>query len=244
MLCLVLFAAGAASAAEFGFGAAYWFPTMHSSMQVNGGGHDGYDFDPVDELDVENQGWPVVNAFYRTGVHEFELVYTAVDYSGRSRLESSQYFSGDLYPAGAEVDFSLDYRSLGMMYGYRFYNRPDVLAGVSLYVIGDLKYYDGSTGLETTGLDHSADFGALFPMFGVDLHLGLVPDTLNARVIMSVEPIGNANAGECVAQIGWTPMPNLEVSGGYRVLLLRIDDDDVRFDHRLNGPYLGATVRF
>jgi hypothetical protein len=44
--------------------------------------------------------------------------------------------------------------------------------------------------------------------------------------------------------MGWTPVKNLEVAGGYRVLLLRIDNNDVQFDHRLNGPYLGLTVRF
>jgi hypothetical protein len=81
-------------------------------------------------------------------------------------------------------------------------------------------------------------------MMGVDMHLGLIPDVLNARVMMSAQPVGAANAGEAVFQMGWTPVKNLEVAGGYRVLLLRIDNNDVQFDHRLNGPYLGLTVRF
>lgn len=248
LLVVFLFAlsltAGQAAAVEFGVRGTYWFPTMGSSIQVDANQVNGFEFDITDDLKVDDKNYPVIQAFFRTGAHSFEFVYTYVDFSSQTILTQGRNFAGVLYPQNSQVDFALEYKSIDLRYGYRLVNWDDVLNGFSLYGLVDLKMYDGETSLKATGLDNSKSFNAFIPMFGLDFHLTLLADLLKARIVFAVEPVGDSNAGEVAAHVAWTPTPFVDVVGGYRVLLLRIEEDDLKFSHRLNGPYVGLTVSF
>jgi len=119
-----------------------------------------------------------------------------------------------------------------------------VLAGFSLGVVLQVKYLDGEVGLKTTGIDEKEDFTLPIPMIGLNLHIGMLADVLEARLRgTAIGYAGNA-IYELMADISWTPLPFLDIHGGYKTFVIDIDEDDVIFNYDMSGPYVALTVSF
>jgi hypothetical protein len=46
------------------------------------------------------------------------------------------------------------------------------------------------------------------------------------------------------AYASFAPLPFFRIQGGYRLIDLKIDEDDILADLELKGPYVGAQVSF
>jgi hypothetical protein len=57
---------------------------------------------------------------------------------GRQHANAGPYFAGRLYAGRFTTGFSLDYQSIDLMYGLPFFERPQALAGLSLYAFLNL----------------------------------------------------------------------------------------------------------
>ena len=49
---------------------------------------------------------------------------------------------------------------------------------------------------------------------------------------------------EIMADISLTPLPFIDIHGGYKTFVIDIDEDDVMFDFDMSGPYVALTLSF
>ncbi len=120
----------------------------------------------------------------------------------------------------------------------------NILGGFSLGAVFQVKYLDGNVSLKATGIDEKEDFTIPIPMVGLNLHMGILADILEARVRGTAISYGGNTIYELMADISWTPFPFLDIHGGYKSFIIDIDEDEVVFDYDMSGPYVALTLSF
>ena len=81
-------------------------------------------------------------------------------------------------------------------------------------------------------------------MLGVNLHLGILADILEARLRGTAMGYSGNSIYELMADISFTPFPFIDIHGGYKTFVIDIDEDDVVLDYDMSGPYVALTVSF
>jgi hypothetical protein len=56
--------------------------------------------------------------------------------------------------------------------------------------------------------------------------------------------IGGGTVFDGLAELSVTPIPFLDIHGGYRAFIIDADIDDVEFDYNTSGPYVALTLSF
>lgn len=247
-LCLVGFVSNGYSL-EFGARAYYWFPGLTADMKVDQDGTAGTDIDLKDDLGIDNESFPSVEAFAGMGKHHFSLIYTQVNYSGSKTITKPITFKGKTFATGALVESDLKTRMLDMEYQYDILNLENILAGFSVGVIGKIKYLDGEAQLKsaTPGSvhDQTEKFALPIPMVGAGAHLGLLANILEARAKVTGMAYGGSTFYDAMADISLTPFPFMDIHGSYRIMKLKVDNvSNVYADMEFSGPYVGLTVGF
>ncbi len=196
------------------------------------------------DLDIDNEDYPFFEIFLDGEKHFLNLSYTNIDYSGSNFISKNIVFNGQTYPVNSPVDSSLEYRMIDLSYGYRALRLENILAGISLAGVIQTKYLDGEVLLETTGILEKEDFAIPLPMVGLNLHLGILKDLLEARVTGTGLTYSGNTIYEFRGDISVTPLPLIAIHGGYRILDLDADEEDIIFNYNMSGPYVMLTVNF
>jgi len=93
------------------------------------------------------------------------------------------------------------------------------------------------------GYDEKETFKVPVPMLGLELHVGLLADILEARVKGAGVTYSGSTFYDAQADLAFTPIPFVAIHGGYRTMKLKIDDiGDVNADIEFKGPYAGLTI--
>lgn len=231
-------------ALEIGARGYYWFPSLDGTVKVDEAGVIGTTVNFDEDLGIEDENFPCAEVFIDAGKHHFSLAYTDIDYSGRKTLSRSIVFDGKTYTVNSLVTSSIEYQMIDFHYQYDFLDFQDTPAGASLGGVFHVKYLDGEVALKTTGLDEKEDFAVPIPMVGLNLHLGILKNILEARVRGTAMSYSGNTIFEIMADISWNPFPFIGLHGGYRVFSVDIDEDDVVFDYDMSGPYAALTISF
>ena len=243
LLLAVLLLPVSSLAFEIGARGCYWFPTLDGNVKVEKSGIGStVDFD--NDLGIDDENYPSIEAFVGIGDHHVSLTGMKVDYSGKKTLSRDIDFSGKTYSKDFVIDSSIEYTMIDLHYQYDFLDLENILAGFSLGAVFQIKYLDGDVSLKTTGIDEKEDFTLPIPMFGVNLHLGILADILEARLRATAIGYSGNTICEVMSDISWSPFPFIDIHGGYKTFLIDIDEDDVAFDYDMSGPYLLLTVSF
>ena len=128
LLSLPLFTSCAAPAIEME--GRYWYPDLSLEAKVEGGGI-GTTIDFVDDLDVEDENFPMGRVKLYTGPNSWiRGEYLPISYDGDSMLTRSIIFDGKTSTVGARVitDFDFEYYRLG--WGNQFFSFGDGLLQV------------------------------------------------------------------------------------------------------------------
>jgi outer membrane protein len=240
----VLFVPVSSMALEVGARGHYWFPSLDGTVQVDEAGIVGDTIDFDKDLGIDDEDYPSVEAFVGLGNHHLSLTYTGIDYSGKKMLTRDIDFAGETYSVGDLVTSSIEYTMIDFHYQYDLLDLENILAGFSLGGVLQVKYLDGEVSLKTTGIDEEEDFTLPIPMLGVNLHLGILADILEARLKGTAIGYSGNTMYELMADISWTPFPFMDIHGGYKTFVIDIDEDDVVFDYDMSGPYVAVTVSF
>jgi outer membrane protein len=240
----VLLIPASSSAYEVGARGYYWFPSLDGEVKVNEANIIGTTIDFDDDLGIEDESFPTIEAFIVADKHHFSLAYTSIDYSGTKTLTKSIVFNGKTYSASALVNSSIEYRQIDLVYQYDFLNLENVLAGFSLGGVIQVKYLDGEVSLKTTGIDEKGELTLPIPMIGFNLHIGLLADILEARIRGTAIGYSGNMIYEIVGDISYTPFPFIDIHGGYKTFTIDIDEDDVFFDYGISGPYIALALSF
>jgi len=248
-LLLVAFLLPASSSAfEIGARGYYWFPSLDGNVQVDEATIIGTTINFEKDLGIEDENYPSVEVFLGGGRHHLSLTYTDIDYSGKKTLTKQILFHGKTYSATSLVESSIGYKMMDLYYQYDFLNLENVAAGFSLGAVLQVKYLDGDVALKTTNLptniDEKQDFTLPIPMIGLNLHMGILADVLEARVKGTAIGYAGNTIYELMGDISWTPLPFLDIHGGYKTFVIDIDEDDIVFDYDMSGPYVALTLSF
>lgn len=243
LLLAVLLVPVSSSAFEVGARGYYWFPSLDGTVKVEESGI-GTTIDFDKDLGIDDENYPSVEAFIGLGNHHLSLAYTEVDYSGKERLTRTIEFAGETYSVGDVVTSSLEYSMIDLHYQYDLLDLENILAGFSLGGVLHVKYFDGDIGLKTTGIDETEELALPIPMVGVNLHVGILADILEARLRGTAIGYSGNSIYEIMADISFTPFPFMDIHGGYKTFVIDIDEDDVLFDYDTSGPYVALTVSF
>jgi outer membrane protein len=240
----VLLAPASLSAFEIGARGYYWFPSLGGSVKVDAAGIAGTSIDFEKDLGIDDESYPTIEAFIGAVRHHLSLAYTNIEYSGTKTLTQTIVFNGKTYSASALVSSSIEYRQTDLAYQYDLVNLENVLAGFSLGGVFQVTYLDGTVSLATTGIDEKEEFTLPIPMIGLNLHIGLLADILEARIRGTAIGYSGNTIYEIAGDVSYTPFPFMDIHGGYKTFVIDIDEDDVALDYDLSGPYIAVTLSF
>jgi hypothetical protein len=243
---LIFAAAMSAGAFEIGARGSYWFPSLSADIKADYAGVPGTQLDVKDDLGVGNESFPIVEAFGGIGKHTLSLAYTPIDYSGSKTLTAPVNFNGQSYAVGVNVHTDLELKMLDLQYRYKFLDLENILAGLSLSAIGQVKYIDGFARMEAPATNSFAEYTIKvpIPMIGAGAHVGILAGLLEARAVVTGVFYSGNHIYEALADLSLTPFPFLDINAGYKIMNLKIDHNDVYLDSTFSGPFIGVTVKF
>ncbi|MGB5217801.1 MAG: hypothetical protein WBN66_05840 [Smithella sp.] len=246
MLCiLIVFCAPSVYALGFGAQARLWVPTFEGDLRVDDGSITGTEVDLKDDLGMDDEYFPGVEAFFSIGDHEITVSFSQFDLSGSKHISDEIIFNGDTYPAGTNVDSELNTSMIDLEYQYKFLNLENFLAGFSLGLIGKIKYLDGEASIRSSESEDQQDFQIPMPMIGLGVNVGILADILEARAKVAGMGYDSSFVYDAMAEVSVTPFPFMDITGGYRVMSLKIDDiDDIYTKLDFYGPYVGLSISF
>lgn len=229
---------------EIGARGYYWFPSLDGTVKVDEAGIIGTTLDFENDLGIEDENYPSVEVFVGGGNHHLSLTHTNIEYSGRKTLTREIIYRGKTYAVSDLVTSSIEYQMLDLHYQYDLLDLENILSGFSLGGVLQVKYLDGNVSLKATGIDEKEDFTIPIPMVGLNLHIGILADILEARVRGTAIGYSGNTIYEFMADISWTPFPFMDIHGGYKSFIIDIDEDDMVFDYDMSGPYVALTLSF
>ncbi len=233
-----------AAAFDVGIRGQYWFPDLSGDIRVDDNGLSGTSLDLEDDLEVDDESYPLVEVFAGLGNHHLSVAYYNADYEGSNVLDRTITFDGDTFNVGERVKSSLEYDVYDVMYRYDLLDLENVLAGFSLGLVGRVQVFDGSVEIDSPSMSTRQDFTAPIPMAGLNLHLGILADLLEARVLATGIGYGKGSMIDAQADISFTPFPFIDIHGGYRAMVIDFETDDVELNYDVLGPYVGVTLSF
>ena len=229
---------------EIGARGYYWFPSLDGKVKVDEASIIGTIIDFENDLAIEDENYPSVEAFVGVGKHHLDLGYTKIDYSGSNVLTRTIIFDGKPYSSGDLVSSSIEFKMIDFHYQYDFIDLENALAGFSLGAVLQVKYLDGEVSLKTTGLDEKEDFTLPIPMVGLNLHIGIIADILEARVRGTIMTYSGDSMYELMADLSFTPLPFIDIHGGYKTFVIDVEEEDAILDYDMSGPYAAITISF
>jgi hypothetical protein len=233
-----------AQAFDIGVRGYYWFPGFSGHAKVDAEGISGTKIDFGSDLDIDDESYPVIEAFVGLGKHRLTAAYYNADYSGTRTMTQDITFNGTTFAVGTPVASRLEYDVYDVMYRYDVLDLENFLAGGSLGLVGRVEVFDGDVGMKSTLVTERVSFTAPIPMLGLNLHVGILADVLEARVLATGMGYGGGTVFDGLAEISVTPFPFIDIHGGYRAFVIDADVDDVAFDYDTSGPYAAVTLSF
>ena len=233
-----------ASAFELGVRGYYWFPKLSGDIRVDKDGITGTELDLENDLGIENKSYPVIEVFSGIGRHHLSVAFYNLDYDGDTVLTKNVYFNGQLFHANERIVSNLKYDNYDVMYRYDLIDLENFLAGGSLGLVARTMVFDGSAALASATVSTRENFTAPIPMAGLNLHVGILKDFIEARVLVTGIGYRDNTAFDGQAEISLTPLPFLDIHGGYRFLKIDADQDDVKLDFDNSGLYVALTISF
>jgi outer membrane protein len=233
----------AASTFEAGVRGNYWFPKLSANVTTTSAGVTSQ-FDAKKDLGVGDENFPSGEAFIKYGRFHFRVGYTPVSFDGSKQITDNVTFNGQTFTVNDNVITNLDLKMLDGEFQIDIL-RPDLeVANFNLGVIVKVKYVDGNVKLRNAVQTESKAFQVPIPMVGLAAGAGFLKNMVRVDVRATGITYSNNHLYEGDAFVSFVPLPFFRVQGGYRILDLNIDTDDVVAKLKLNGPYVGAQLSF
>lgn len=227
------------------FKAGYLVLTPDGSFAIDGQGIGGTRVDFQNDLDVADSEEFFAEAALQLGPFRLAASYLPVEFSGSETLDRTVFFNGASFDVNSKVHsrVALDlYECALAWYVLNFDDLPVRLqVGPELAV----KLVDVSLSVQESGagLSERESVTSVLPTVGVRARVGLA-DFLSFNGRLGYLGYDDSHVFDLDAQVEFSPVPLVGVFAGYRLLDLEVDDSGVFIDATLDGPYLGAMVRF
>jgi hypothetical protein len=246
-IMVVFGAALPAQAFEAGVRGYYWFPAISGDVKYSDGSLSGTKLDLEDDLNIDDEYYPVGEVFIGGDDHHLSFSFYRADYSGTATLSQNINFGGETFLAGDKIKSSLEYDVYDLTYQYDLLDLENVLAGFSLGLVGRLRVYDVEVEIKSktnNNLSEKEDYTVPIPLFGLNLHLGILADVLEARILASGIGYWDGYMVDGLAELSFTPIPFVDIHAGYRTFFVDVDESDFELNYNTSGFYGGVTISF
>jgi hypothetical protein len=235
-----------AQAFEAGVRGWYWFPSISGDIRLDGNGLNGTKLDIEDDLGINDEYYPGGGVFIGVGNHHLSFSFYRADYDGNKTLTQDINFGGATFPAGDEISSSLKYDVYDATYQYDLLDLENVLAGFSLGLVGRVQVFDLEAEVKDTTINQSEqeDYTVPVPMVGLNLHVGILADVLEARILATGTGYWDGYMVDALAELSFTLIPFVDIHAGYRTLYVDVDSNDLDLNYDTAGLYAGITVSF
>lgn len=245
LILLTIFFAPSAFALGVGASADYWIPTFKGDLRVGINGVPGTEINLTEDLGISNENIPGVEAYFGIGDHEITVAYSLVNFSGSKKLNTEIKFNGISFIIAEDVKSELKTSMIDLEYQYKLLNFKNILAGLSLGIIAKVKYFDGEASMRSLLHNTQKDIQVPIPMIGVGAKIGLLANILEARAKVTGMGYSGNLFYDAMADLSLTPIPFLNIHGGYRAMSVKIDNvSDVYAKMDFYGPYVGLLISF
>jgi outer membrane protein len=235
------------SAFALGFGASadYWIPAFNGDLRVDGNGITGDEINLKDDLGISNENIPGAEAYFGVGNHQITLAYSQVNLSGDKRINKEIKFNGETYLVNEPVESEFKTSMIDLEYQYKLINFNYILAGLSFGIIAKVKYFDGDVKIKSSSANTNKKIQVPIPMIGLGAKIGLLANILEARAKVTGMGYSGSFFYDAMADLSLTPIPFLNIHGGYRAMSVKIDNvSDVYAKMDFYGPYVGLLISF
>lgn len=222
----------------------YWVTDLDAKVRVVESGI-GEKFDVKSDLGIDDENFPEARFYWHTGPNsKIRLTCTQAKFEGDETVSRSIEFEGQTFTAGARVISELDikYFSLGWIWQFlNFCNEK-----IKLGPVVDLKAVNAKVSLDAPdlGIKESEDFWGGLPTVGLALNIMPVKK-LDLFAEVSGIPAGEIGYFfDIEAGVKITPVKYCSIIGGYRMISLKAEDSSDFAKINLNGPFVGATLKF
>ena len=229
---------------EAGARGSYWFPGLSAKIQTFTGSVAGTKLDAKDDLGMKDENFASGEAFVRFGRLHIRVGCTPVSFDGSRTPSSPIVFNGRTFPAGVNVVSALDAKMLDGDVQIDLFSPDAVAAAANLGLIVKVKYVDGNAELSSAGTTEARDFRAPVPMVGLAAGVGVLKNTLRADARVTGIAYSGNHLFEGDVFVSVVPAPFVRLQGGYRIIDLKVDTNDIVAELRMKGPYAGAQVSF
>ena len=245
-LMLVFGSAWPVQAFEAGVRGYYWFPAISGDVKYSDGSLSGTKLDLEDDLNIDDEYYPVGEIFISGEDHHLSFSFYRANYSGKTTLTQDINFGGETFPAGDEIKSTLDYDVYDLTYQYDVLDLENVLAGFSLGLVGKFRVYDVKFEIKSRTVNQSEkeDYTVPIPLLGLNLHLGILADILEARILASGMGYWDGYMVDGQAELSFTPIPYVDIYAGYRTFFVDVDQSDFELNYDTSGFYGGVTISF
>ena len=225
----------------------YWFTDLHGTTKVTDSNGIGTDINLTGDLGIKDQGLPELRLIWYPGKKsKIWAAYAYVGYEGYKNIQGTIEFNGATYPIGTRVLTDVNINFLNVAWAWQFISIDKGFFRLGTLV--EAKVFWVKASLEAPNLVPPAKETEKF-VFGLPT-LGVALD-LNPHRMLNIYAQGSGlYAGSYVylydAEIGikLIPIKILSIVGGYRIMQFKAEHDNNYAKVRLNGPFVGATVRF
>ena len=223
----------------------YWITSLSGHVQVYDSSPQATDIDFKNDLKVGNKDVPDVRLIWHTGEDSFlRLAYTHLSYSGDNpSLVTPITFNGHTYDASTHVTSSLKVEYASLDWAWQFINiKNTVKLGTLLSAKGF--WTEAAIDDVTTGTNESKNFDFGLPTIGAALDIIPVKfvDIFGDFSWITAGKYGHLYDTEGGVKI--IPIKYLNIVGGYRIFDLTAKDNSDNANLKIEGPFLGATLRF
>jgi hypothetical protein len=242
----VLFAPGVAFGQIVELEGRYWFTDLSAAMKAKGGSLPGTDIDFGDELGLKSENAPEGRLTFLTGRNSrIRLAYTPLHFEGEKTIGRTITFDGTTFAANSRVatDLDIQYGRIGWI--WEPLGIPRVLKfGWIVEAKGFLIDASMRNRGVTPEVRETASLPFVLPTLGLAFDLTLHP-AVHLFAEASGLPAGDlGHIVDAEAGLRILPVPFVNLSAGYRILDIRVEDGGDFAKMRLSGPFVGASLRF
>lgn len=225
----------------------YWFTELQGKIKVTDSNGIGTDIDLKDDLGIKDEGIPELRLTWYPGKKsKIWAAYAQVGYEGDENIQKTIEFNGVTYPLAARVTTDVDIQYLNLAWAWQFINIDNGFFKLGTLLEAKVLWVKAS--LEAPDLSPPVKESDKF-VFGLPT-LGVALDFNPHRMLNIYAQGSGLYAGSYGylydAEIGikLIPIKILSIVGGYRIMQFRAEHDDDYAKVKLQGPFVGVTVRF
>lgn len=220
----------------------YWMPNLTSSVKSTEAGL-GSRTNLRSDLGVRKESLPDIRL--STGQGALRMAYNQVSLSGNRFVGQNIEFGGEIFTAGTRVKTDIEFNYLRLGWAWKFI---DLFETGKIGPLLEIKSIWGRASLEAPELVSPVRESLRFAL-GIPT-LGLAAEINPHEVIQIFAEVSGLPAGnigyflDAEGGIKIIPVTYLTIVGGYRIFDMKVERRSDFFKLRMDGPFVGATLRF